>query len=152
MMAIERMSWKENWRLQTACTIDKDLLWIWDSSLSAAKTNPDFKCKIWFLELNDQAIEYHLVIEYRGTAFFTKTSYAEKYRQLSLGIFVRNAIIADQFRRREVETIDFLTNLPYMKTWNVICLPRVRFTLNESVMPYLFGVKVIALLNRFGLL
>jgi GNAT acetyltransferase-like protein len=149
MRAIERMSWKEKWRLQTGVTIDKDLTWIWHSSLSAAKTNPDFRCKIWFLELNGQAIEYHLVIEYRGTAFLTKTSYAEKYKQLSPGLFVRNAIIADQFNRQEAETIDFLTNLPYMKTWNVICLPRIRFTLNESAIPNLTGIKAIAVLNRF---
>jgi hypothetical protein len=150
IMAIEKMSWKANWRLQTGSTIDKDLLWIWNSSLSATKTNPDFKCKIWFLELNNQAIAYHLVIEYRGTAFFTKTSFAEKYRQLSPGIFVHQTIIAEQFRRREIETIDFLTNLPFMKTWNIKCFPRVTFTLNKRFMSNLFARKVMALLYRFG--
>jgi hypothetical protein len=149
VMAIEKMSWKENWRLQTGSTVDKALLWDWDSSLSVARTNPDFKFKIWFLELNDQAIAYDSVIEYKGTAFFLKTSYAEKYRQLYPGIFICNILIADQFRRQEVETIDFLTNLPYMKRWNVICSPIVRFTLSEGAMSNLFGVKLTALLNRF---
>jgi hypothetical protein len=149
MMIIERMSWKEKWRLQTGCTIDKDLLWIWDASLSAAKTNPDFKCKVWFLELNNQAIAYQLVIEYKGTAFFTKTSFAEKYRHLSPGLFVQQTIIAEQFKKREIETIDFLTNLPYMKTWNVTCFPRVKVTLNKSFFSNLFVRKVMALLYRF---
>jgi hypothetical protein len=148
MMAIEKMSWKENWRVQTDSTIDKVLLWNWDSSLSLAKINPDFKFKIWFLELNDQAIAYDSVIEYKGTAFFVKTSYAEKYKQLYPGIFICNVLIADQFRRQEAETIDLLTNLPYMKRWKVICSPRVRFTLSESTMSNLFEAKMIALLSR----
>jgi hypothetical protein len=150
MMAIEKMSWKEKWRLQnTGSTIDKGLQWIWNSSLLAAKTNPDFKHKIGFLELNGQAIAYELFIEYGGTAFFTKTSYDEKYGRLYPGIFVCNVLIEEQFRRQQVETIDLLTNLSYMKTWKVTCLPRVRFTLNEADMSNLFGVKLIALLNRF---
>jgi hypothetical protein len=149
MMTIERTSWKEKWRLQAGCTIDKDLLWFWDSSLSATKTNPDFKCKIWFLELNNQSIAYHFVIEYRGTAFITKTSFAEKYRQLSPGIFVHQAIIAELFRTREIETIDFLTNLPFMKTWSTTCLPRVTFTLNKSYVSNPFIRNIIALAYRF---
>jgi hypothetical protein len=150
MMTIERMSWKEKWRLQTGCSVDKDLLWFWDSSLSATKTNPDFKCKIWFLEVNNQSIAYHFVIEYRGTAFITKTSFDEKYRQLSPGIFLHQAIIAELFRTREIETIDFLTNLPFMKTWNATCLPRVTFTLNRSFISNLFIRKVMALVRRFA--
>ncbi len=149
MMIIERRSWKEKWRLNNGSNIDKDLQWIWDASLSAANTNPDFKCKIWFLELNNQAIAYQLVIEYRGTAFFAKTSFVEKYRQLSPGKFVQQAIITEQFKRREIETIDFLTNLPYMKTWNVTCFLRVKFTFNKSFISNLFVREVMALLYRF---
>ena len=78
-MTIGKMSWKENWRSQTGSTVDKVLLWNGDSSLSLVKVNPDFKFNIWFLELYDQAIAYDSVIEYRGTAFFVKTSHAEKY-------------------------------------------------------------------------
>ena len=149
MMAIEKMSWKENWRLQTGSTVDKALLWDWESALSVARTNSDFKFKIWFLELNDQAIAYDSVIEYKGTAYFLKTSYAEKYRQLNPGIFICNYLISDQFRRQENKTIDFLTNLPYLKRWNVICSPRVRFTLSKGVMLDLFESKLIAVLSTF---
>ncbi len=149
MMIIEKKSWKENWRLNTGSTIDKDLQWIWDASLSAANTNPDFKCKVWFLELDDQAIAYQLVIEYRGTVFFAKTSFVEKYRHLSPGLFVQREIIAEQFKRKEIETIDFLTNLPYMKTWNVTRFSRVKFTFNQSSISNLFVKEVMALLYRF---
>jgi hypothetical protein len=148
MMTIEKKSWKENLRSQTGNAIDEDLLWLWNSSLSTAKTNPDFKFKLWFLELNDQAIAYDSVIEYRGTAFFAKTSYAEKYRRLYPGIFICNVLISDQFRRQEVKTIDFLTNLPYMRRWNVICSPRVRFILSEGAMSDLFESKLITLLSK----
>jgi len=82
-MIIEKMGWKENWRLQTGSKVDNALLWDWACSLSMAKTNPDFKFKICFVKLNDETIAYDSVIEYRGTAFFLKTSYAEKYTALS---------------------------------------------------------------------
>jgi hypothetical protein len=149
MMAIEKMSWKENFRLQTGSTIDKDLLWIWGASLSTAKTNPDFKVKLWFLELNDQAIAYEYFIEYRGTAFFTKTSYAEKYRRIYPGVFICNALIIDQFRRQEMKKIDLLTNLPYMKRWKSICLSRVKIKLSKDALLNLLLDKLMALLNRF---
>ena len=145
IIAIEKMSWKANWRIETGCNIDKDLLWIWNASISAAKFNPDFKCKIWFLELNNLTIAYHLVIEYDRTAFITKTSFAEKYRNLSPGIFVHQAIITYEIIRRESKTIDFLTNLPFMKTWNVKCYPRVTFTLKRSSMSDLLVRKAIEL-------
>ena len=122
MMAIEKMSWKHNSRLQTGSKVADALLWDWACSLLIAKNNPDFKFKIWFLELNDETIAYDSVIEYRGTAFFLKASYAKKYRGFILGYSsVCNVLIIDQFRRQEVKTIDFLTNLPYIKRWNVIC-------------------------------
>jgi hypothetical protein len=150
IMAIEKMCWKANWRLETGCAIDKDLLWIWNASLLANNTNPDFKCKIWFLELNNQTIAYHLVIEYDGTAFITKTSFDEKYRNLSPGIFVHQAIITEQINRRETKTIDFLTNLPFMKTWNVKCYPRVTFTLNKNSFSDLLIRKAIGLTYEIG--
>jgi CelD/BcsL family acetyltransferase involved in cellulose biosynthesis len=150
IMTIEKMSWKANWRLETGCALDKDLLWIWNASLWANKNNPDFKFKIWFLELNNQTIAYHLVIEYNGTAFITKTSFAEKYRILSPGIFVHQAIITEQINRRETKTIDFLTNLPFMKTWNVKYYPRVTFTLNKSSISNLFIRKAIELAYEIG--
>ena len=150
IMEIEKMSWKANWRLETGCTIDKDLQWIWNASLLASKSHPDFKCKIWFLELNNQTIAYHLVIEYDKTAFITKTSFAEKYRNLSPGIFVHQAIITEQIRRRETKTIDFLTNLPFMKTWNVKCYPRVTFALNRSSISNLLVKKAIELAYKIG--
>ena len=150
IMTIEKMSWKANWRSETGCTIDKDLLWIWNASLWANKNNPDFKCKIWFLELNNQTIAYHLVIEYDGTAFITKTSFAEKYRNLSPGIFVHQAIITEQINRRETKTIDFLTNLPFMKTWSVKCYPRVTFTLNKSSFSDVLVRKAIGLTYEIG--
>ena len=150
IMAIEKNSWKGNWRIENGCTIDKDLLWIWNASLLETKSNPDFKCKIWFLELNNQTIAYHLVIEYLGTTFITKTSFAEKYRNFSPGIFVHQAIITEQIRSKETNTIDFLTNLPFMKTWKVKCYPRVTFTLKRSLISDLFVRKTIDLAYKLS--
>ncbi len=151
IIAIEKMSWKQNWRLQTGSTVDKALLWAWASSISVANTNPDFRFKIWFLELNDQAIAYDSVIEYKGTAYFLKTSYAEKYKQLYPGILICNFLISEQFRRREIRTIDFLTSFPYMKRWHVICAPRVRLTLSKGVISNFFASNLIDPLSKFSI-
>jgi Acetyltransferase (GNAT) domain len=149
IITIEKNSWKADWRLHIGQTIDKDLLWIWNASLQAAKTNPNFKCKIWFLELDNQTIAYHLVIEYKATVFITKTSFAEKYRNLSPGIFLHQAIITEQFKKKEAKTIDFLTNLPFMKTWNPNCCPRATLTLNKSFVSNFFVRKTMAFVGRF---
>ena len=145
---IEKTSWKAKWRSETGCNIDKDLLWIWNAMILTAKTNTDFKGKIWFLELNSQTIAYHLVIEFRGTVFITKTSFVEKYRTLSPGIFVHQAIIVEQFRKKETKTIDFLTNLPFMKTWNTKCCARGTFTLNKGLISNLFVEKAMVIAYR----
>jgi hypothetical protein len=138
ILDVEKMSWKETWRLQNKQTIDEDLLWIWKSSSSVENTNPDFKRKIWFLELNDQTVAYTLVIQYKGTAFACKTSYADQYRQLYLGVYVTNAAIKDLFNKKEVQRFDFMTNLPFCKIWSATYLPRVGYIISEGIVPNLF--------------
>jgi hypothetical protein len=148
ILAVEKTSWKETWRLRTERTVDEDLVWIWTSSCSLAKTNPDFRRKIWFLGLNNQIVAYSLVIQYKGTAFIAKTSYADQYSMLHLGLFVNNAVIKDLISKKEVQRIDFMTNLHFMKTWTSTCLPRVRFMISNGIIPNLFDYTVRNLIGK----
>lgn len=129
ILHVEKMSWKETLRSR----VDEDLLWIWKSSSSATKTNSDFERKIWFLELNDQTLAFTLVIQYKGTAFIAKTSFAEQYRRLCLGLCVNNAAIKALFDEKEVKRIDFMTSVPFTRIWATTCLPRVRYIISEGI-------------------
>jgi CelD/BcsL family acetyltransferase involved in cellulose biosynthesis len=135
--AVEKMSWKEDWRLQAGHGMDQDLEGIWKTSRLLVKANPDFKLMIWFLELSDRPVAYSLVIQYKGTAWIVKTSFADEYRCLSLGIYVVNAAIQDLFSKGTVQKIDFMTDLPFMKTWHPLSMPRVKFKIVTGNLPTL---------------
>jgi CelD/BcsL family acetyltransferase involved in cellulose biosynthesis len=135
ILAVERTSWKEKWRVQRGEKTDKDLMAILQASLHTAGREPDFKWKVWFLELNRQTLAYLLVLQYKKIAFITKGSYNEKYKRFYPGIYIRNYVIHELFNKGEVRSIDFLTNLPYHRTWTSICVPRVRVALSKGVVP-----------------
>jgi hypothetical protein len=126
ILEVENKSWKEKWRLQNAQIVDKDLLWLLSASPLAAKNNPDFQLKVWFLELNDKTVAYSLIIQYKGTAFIAKTSYSNRYRRLYLGLHINNAVVKDLFTENKCCLIDFMTNLPFQEIWSSTCMPRVR--------------------------
>jgi predicted acetyltransferase len=127
VLAIDRQSWKSiHRRLLGLSDEDEDLVWFLKSS-SSNKDNPlSYRCKIWFLELEHQPIAYTMSFHYKGTAFFVKTSFIEKYRNLTPGKFVKKAAIKDIFDKKEEKTIDFMTNMPLVGFWGTSCLPRVR--------------------------
>lgn len=123
---VERTSWKEAWRTRMGEEMDQDLLMIWKGLQYTARTEPDFKWSVWFLELNDQTLAYTLVLQYKEEAFIVKTSYDERYKKFYPGIYVNNAAICELFNKRQVRNIDLLADLPFHRTWTSICLPRVR--------------------------
>jgi len=132
ILDVESRSWKEAWRTQRGVKIDPDLLIIWKGSHNTATTQPDFKWSVWFLELNDRPLAYTLVLQYKGVAFFMKTSYDERHKRCSPGMYVLNAAIRGLFNKREVRNIDFLTDLPFERTWASLCLPRVRVMMSRK--------------------
>ena len=135
ILAVERTSWKERWRAQSGEKTDKELLAILHASMHTAGREPDFKWKVWFLELNRQTLAYLLVIQYKKIAFITKGSYNEQYKRFYPGIYIRNYVIHELFNKGEVKSIDFLTNFPYHQTWTSICVPRVRVALAKGFVP-----------------
>ena len=108
----------------------------------AVRTCPDFKRSVWFLELNGQAIAYSLVIQYKGTAYMAKTSYNNQYRHFYPGIYINNVAIRDLFNSGRISMIDFMTNLPFMKTWTHRRLLRVRFLLWKGFLPNLLELTI----------
>ena len=132
VLDIEKMSWKESWRTQTGMKVDQDLLMICKAAQYTARTEPDFKWSVWFLEFNDQPLAYTLVLQYKKVAFIMKTSYNQRYKRYYPGIYILNEVIRELFRKREVRTIDFLTDLPFHRTWTSTCLPRVRVVMSQK--------------------
>ena len=137
ILDVEKRSWKQTWRVQKGDDVDVDLLTFIESSKRATTIEPAFKWRVWLLELNCQTIAYYLVLQYKGVAYFTKTSYDQKYKMFCPGQCLRKAIICQLFNEREVKTIDFLTDLPHHLPWTPICKGRVRITLTKGVIPTL---------------
>jgi hypothetical protein len=142
IMKVEEVSWKQKWRVQHNALVDRDLLNIWAGSSLAIRSCPDFKRSVWFLELNDHAIAYTLVIEYKGTAYVAKTSYKYQYRKLSPGIYINNVMVRDLFNSDRIKTIDFTTNLPFYKYWTSRRLLRVRLFLRKGFLPNLLKLTI----------
>ncbi|MGD0329190.1 MAG: GNAT family N-acetyltransferase [Nitrososphaeria archaeon] len=131
ILAIEKLSWKE--KIRQGQTVDDSIIWFLKSSSSTNNNTIIIKRKIWFLELNNQPVAYAMILQYKGTAYMAKTSFAEEYRELSLGKFVMYAAIKDLFDKKEVQKIDFLTYLPIVEFWRANCLKRVRIILGSGI-------------------
>jgi hypothetical protein len=127
VLTIDRKSWKSKSRqLLKLNNEDEHLLWFLKSSSSNGDSSLRYRRRIWFLELEHQPIAYAISFHYKGIAFFAKTSFIEKYRNLSPGKFVNKAAIMDVFDRKEDKTIDFMSNMPLVNFWGTSCLQRVR--------------------------
>ncbi|MGA2973266.1 MAG: GNAT family N-acetyltransferase [Candidatus Bathyarchaeia archaeon] len=129
--AVEKLSWKEEWRRQRGVT-DEDLRAIIKGSIHASASEPSFKCRVCFLELNGQTIAYALIMEYGKLAYCTKTSFAEEYRKLSPGAFIVNESIRALCDNGQVREMDFLTDLPFHKKWPSTMAMRVSVVVSRS--------------------
>lgn len=132
ILNVEKTSWKETWRTQMGTKMDEDLLIIWNGAQHAAKIEPDFKWRVWFLELSGQTLAYSLVLQYKDIAFIIKTSYNARYKRFYPGINVNNATIRELFNEGQVRNIDFITDLSFMRTWTSTCLPQVRVMMSQK--------------------
>jgi hypothetical protein len=126
MSDVERMSWKESWRTAMQMKTDEDLLMIWEGSQLAAKNETDFIYSVRFLEVNHEIVAYTLIIQYKEKAFMAKTSYDNRYRKFYVGTYISHVAIRDLFNGGQIRTVDFLTDLPFMKTWTSLSLNRIR--------------------------
>jgi hypothetical protein len=132
ILAVERMSWKESWRNGMQMTTDEDLLMAWEGSQIEAKTTTDFKCSVWFLEINSETVAYTFVIKYKGTAIITKTSYDNRYRKFYVGKYIMHVTIRNLFNEGQIKNIDFMTELPFMSFWTSLTLNYVRVLMYKS--------------------
>jgi hypothetical protein len=137
ILDVEKRSWKQTWRMQKGEDADEDLVAFIEASKRAAAIEPAFKWKVWFLEFNSQTVAYLLVLQYRGVAYLTKTSYDQQYKGFYPGQYLRKIAICKLFNERQVKTIDFLTDLPHHLTWTPVCKRRVRITMAKGVIPIL---------------
>jgi CelD/BcsL family acetyltransferase involved in cellulose biosynthesis len=141
--AVEKLSWKEEWRRQRGVT-DEDLHAIIKGSIHASASQPTFKCRVLFLELNGQTIAYALIMEYGKLAYCTKTSFAEEYRKLSPGVFIVNESIRALCDNGQVRAMDFLTDLPFHKRWPSTVAMRVSVAVSRSRLYSLFNRILLA--------
>jgi hypothetical protein len=132
ILEVEKRSWKERWRTGEEAEADPVLMMVWEGSKHMSSIEPDLRPSVWFLELNDQSLAYALVIEYKETAYFAKTSYDERYRRFSPGIYVLNTAIRELFNERTTTKIDFHTALPFVRTWTSLRLTRVRIMIPQG--------------------
>ena len=135
ILDVEKLSWKEKWRIQRGEKIDLNLQLVLEGAQHTAKIEPGFEWKVCFLDLNEHTIAYYLVFQYKETAFLLKTSYDERYKKLHPGSFLRYAIIREFFNSKKVKSIDFITDLNHHRKWTPICLPRVSVVLTNGTLP-----------------
>lgn len=117
IFSIENQSWKQAWRLNAGQVIDEDLQFLMESTLKMQTVDSNFACNFWFLEINQQPVAYCIIVQYKGTAYITKTSYVDRFKPLHIGYFIMNAAIKDMFDNKSLKKIDFMTDLYFMKTW-----------------------------------
>lgn len=148
LMAVEKGSWKHTCRSTWSQESDDDgLRWFLNSTNNLNKSR-FLKRKIWFMELDETPIAFQLVLEYKRTAYLCKTTFVDKYKKLGLGIYLSNSIIKETLDGRNIEKIDFLTNLPFLKKWRAKIVPRVHFSAGSMVM---FGLQSLIATSEFTL-
>jgi hypothetical protein len=131
ILKIEKNSWKDAWRTDNNVMVDKDLFWIWRSALSAGSV-PAFNLSVYFLEFENDIIAYALIVQYKGYAAITKSTYIRAYENLHVGLFTVHSAIKDLFNYPAVREIDFMTNLFSSKFWATDCYQRVTCTVNNG--------------------
>lgn len=131
IFAVERMSWKAEWRARNNLQEDYTLRGFLKAHQPKGEIEPICDSEIWFLEVDGLAIAYQIVLLYKGTAVFAKTSYDGRFKSFSPGKFLLNGIIREVFSKRNVKKIDFITNLPFVQIWNPVCENRTRVTIER---------------------
>ena len=112
---------------------------------------PVFESEVWFLEVNNLPIAYQIVLIYKGTAFFVKTSFNEKFRKFSPGKFLIDFVLQEFFRKANVNKIDFITNLAFVSAWKPLLEPRKKFIIGKSsklLRTFLYGLIIAQVLTE----
>jgi len=135
ILAVDKASWKEDWRAQKNVENDPELAIIWKGSKLLAKTTPEFTYSVHFLEIDEKPVAFVISLRYKQTGAMVKTSFDERYRAYSPGLVVWNAAFRALFENKNVKKIDFGTDMPFMRIWRPICQSRTRVLLTKGVFP-----------------
>jgi len=139
ILDVERKSWKQDFRKKMGIEQDETLRMLITALQAKAKRELGLTWEIWFLYLNNQAIAYCLVLRYKKKAFIVKGSYDKKWKHLYPGIYIRNEAIKSIFGTN-VESIDFLTDLPYHRKWASRKLHRIRIVFVKGLVPNVYMI------------
>jgi hypothetical protein len=131
---IEKMSWKQKWRAKRGKNLDENLLMILKASQRVRKNELNFNWSIWFLDLENLTLAYCLVLAFKNIAFFVKTSYDSRYKNLYPGIYLLNEIIHEHFGK-ETKKINYMNILPFYQTWTHIHQFRTRIIMTKGLIP-----------------
>jgi len=151
--SVETHSWKHQGMKNQPLTLgdlDRSLLHYttFSDSPSLARFAPD----VWFLELEGTPISYVIGVEINGVAYLAKTSYDNRYRDLSPGDYVLNAAIKSLFDSKRTLRIDLMSYLPFQKRWTSLFESRDSFRISRGGL--YFGLeslyKRLPMVNRFG--
>jgi len=160
ILDIDKSSWKTTWRSKRNIPNDSGLHSLLKVSQQTDCHEQLYSTKVWFLEVNQQPIAFQMVIFYKSTAVFIKTSFNNKFKKCSPGKFLMNAVIKESFSAEAVKRIDFSTNLPVVKAWNTQCEERTDVHVQrDSVLSKLAGFwmknrliqKCVKIGNKTGL-
>jgi len=144
---VEKHSWKKNLSGKEKAMKNFGLVHI----LRAVKQNVEgehfFDSEIWFLDLDNVAISYQLVLKRNNKAFFLKTSYDSRFKEIYPGKFLINELIERIFREQTVSEINFITNLPFVNDWKPSVRSRtkvkiLRSTIKSKIQRLLFENRV----------
>jgi hypothetical protein len=136
---IESNSWKQHHRKTNKKNYDEDLWMICRFLQDQSQGTPQISWKFNILELNKTNIAYNLIILYKKTAYMMKTSYDERYTDYSPGIFLTHRSMHDLYSVKGLETIDFLTDMPFMGAWKPERIARKTLFIVKGRLPYLLS-------------
>jgi hypothetical protein len=131
ILDIEKMSWKARWRAKKRRDKDLDLM----AFLNAFQQTSDssyYDSEVWFLEVNGRAIAYQLTLFYRGASFFVKTSYDARFVKFSPGKFLIKSTMREMFKRKTVDMVDFITDLPFLRIYHPKIVKRERLYIRRK--------------------
>jgi hypothetical protein len=146
ILAIEQKSWKAEWRAKYNVEEDTMLRIILEASQPNGEVESIYESEVWFLEVNGVEIAYQIVLLYKGTAFFVKTSFNSNFKSFSPGKFLINGVLREVFTKGTVNKIDFITNLPFIQAWKPLCERRTQLIIEKNpflsyVIPVVLGVR-----------
>ena len=122
ILRVERFSWKAEWRARRNEDRDHDLMVFLNVGKQKVSANSNYEFKVWILELNGQPIAYQLTLLYNGISYLVKTSYDANFEKITPGKFLINFIVKELFKQKSVDTIDFITDLQFLHSWE----PQIR--------------------------